>query len=463
MKFEKFPSLSWNQKKLIWDSRQEGSANEQIFLGLDASDDLRSALIARAHGNLVYDGSVRVEALGEWSSKAVSEAYKKLKMIGITGTNGKTSCSFLCSHILAKMGCHVLQIGTLGVGLWKGKQGLVESIETGFTTPLAPQFHHLLWQAVAEGFTHVVMEVSSHAVELGRISGAIFDGALFTNLSQDHLDFHKTMESYESAKKRFFTQYTHEKSINVICQDSDAGKRVAQNSKLPGQTFVYQTEQFVVKNQIDGLRLKLKDGFEFQTALVGHHNAQNVIGSLHLCAGILQKTPESLAPLLTDFTGIPGRLEMNLEARKKGYFVFVDYAHTPDALEKVLATLQSTKNKSGRLLVVFGCGGDRDKGKRPMMGAIAEKMADRIYVTSDNPRTEDPATIIKDIAAGFENTKQGHVHLELDRKKAIHAALGNLQPGDVLVIAGKGHENYQIIGSTKNHFSDQECVTEYFK
>jgi UDP-N-acetylmuramoyl-L-alanyl-D-glutamate--2,6-diaminopimelate ligase len=471
IKIEKFPLLKVQGRKLVWDSRQEASADaELVVLPADHIEpELRDRL--RARSNALFVGArgsgldIEVDEprrhLGELASSALGNPSRKLAVYGVTGTNGKTTCASLLTKIFVEARKTVCEIGTLGVRIWREGRCELE-LETGFTTPEAPTLHHLLFQLVRHGIESVVMEVSSHALSLGRIGGLDLDGALFTNLTQDHLDFHGSMKNYEDAKTRLFTDYLARsaklRKTAVINTRDAAGARIF--GRLPlglGSVKFEAGKTFEIgKSDLSGLEVAL-EGDVFRSPMVGEFNAENLVGCVLLAergAHIERKT--SLAAV-SRFAGAPGRLERVLVPGASERFVFVDYAHTPDALEKVLQTLAKVRKRDEKLVVLFGCGGDRDRGKRSQMGAIAARLADRVVLSSDNPRTEDPLRILAEIESGVPRELRAKVEIVEDRRKAIVHAISSLSQGDVCVVAGKGHETYQIVGQTKLPFSDLEA------
>lgn len=404
---------------------------------------------------------VLVEDIYQTLSQLVLNFYdhpqKKLLLIGVTGTNGKTSVCYFTKTLLAeKFG---LKTGYLGTIFYE----IEERIPAQETTPSILRVAPLLKEMVEKKFKACVMEVSSHALDQRRISGLFYEVAGFTNLSRDHLDYHKTMEAYYQAKKRLFLEHLKSDGKVVISLESEYGKRLYQEIK----SFIEEDRIFLVndgriKAEVidvkEGLRLRIKihEGhkeriYEIDTSLFGEYQAKNVATVI----GILKSLgfeEEEIIEGLKLLKNPVGRLELVSEF--KGAKVFVDYAHTPSALENVLKSLLPFKKK--RLIVVFGCGGDRDQGKRPIMGEVAERLADFIVLTSDNPRFEDPDKIIEDIKKGLKGIKPYVVIPE--RREAIEFALGLLEEGDVLLIAGKGHETYQEIKGKKYPFSDKEEV-----
>ena len=365
--------------------------------------------------------------------------FSKLNCHAVTGSNGKTSCAFMMNSVLKAAGKKTALLSTV-YNLMDNKKE-----EAHLTTPGFLELYEFAAEAAKAGCTELVMEVSSHALVQGRVMGISYKTALFTNLSHDHLDYHGTMENYYQAKKLLFISELLGKGTGFINIDNSYGNR------LYGELFFRERvgvskKQFKSESTETGIRIDNID-----ISLFGEHNIENAM----LIIEWARETglPETaLADALKNIS-IPGRFEVVYN--KDGKRAIVDYAHTPDALERTLAAAR--KICKGYLLLVFGCGGDRDKTKRPEMGAIAEKLSDKIWLTSDNPRTENPNQILSDVEAGMGTNKHKK---QPDRRKAIKEAAAELNPGDILVVAGKGHEDYQIIGKEKNHFSDKEELTE---
>ncbi len=388
------------------------------------------------------------KALGELASLFYGEVSKRLKIVGITGTNGKTTTTHIIESILNKAG---IKTGLMGTIYYRLGEKIYEY--EGRTTPDPIKWHSTLKAIWEEGASAVVCEVSSHALDQKRIWGTDFYMVGFTNLSQDHLDYHGTMEDYFLAKARLFEEYAY--TYAVINEDDPYGKRLKAIAKNP-RTYGREGDLKILDFQTDfeGSRLRVEyEGkvYDFFSNLRGNFQAYNL--SLGILVGFLWGLESQAIQEGIRQVQVPGRFETY---KGKGFVVIIDYAHTPDALEKVLRTARALcKN---RLIVVFGAGGNRDRTKRPLMGKTAEAIADLIVLTSDNPRFEEPMAIIEDILSGIEN--KGKVLVEQDRRKAIELATSMAQEGDVILIAGKGHEDYQEIKGVKYPFKDSEVVKE---
>lgn len=379
------------------------------------------------------------------------DPFAKIAVHAVTGTNGKTTSAFLMDSMLTAAGHKVALLGTI-----KNKIG-EDSVPASLTTPGQLDLFAFAARAVEAGCTDLVMEASSHSLHQGRVAGIRFRSGLFSNLTQDHLDYHKTMEAYFEAKKLLFTRYLADDGVAVINVDDEYGAKLFDGIDVCKKVSVSRLGKAGADISPVGAVSSTEDGLEFtvpkisaekfSTPLCGDFNADNVLLVLSWAHAI--GLPESAMREALATVRVPGRFEKVWN--KGGKHVIVDYAHTPDALERVLATARGLCR--GRLSTVFGCGGDRDRTKRPIMGSIAERMADRAWLTSDNPRTENPSAIIADVRAGMVTDK--FVVVE-DRAEAIAKACASLEPGDWLVIAGKGHEDYQIVGKTKHHFDDRE-------
>jgi len=385
------------------------------------------------------------------------QAAGKLKIYGVTGTNGKTTFCYLFQYLANHMGRRCARFGTVEYDLISRK------VEASRTTPDTMTLAKLIREAVDNGADSLVMEVSSHALEQGRASGLVFSGGAFTNLTGDHLDYHKTMENYLAAKLILF-QSMSEDSTAVINADDPVADKVLAASRCRQITFGIDNPKakLVAKNlamAAQGTTGEISfEGkiFAFHSPFIGRHNVSNVLTAIGMGLGAGFDL-EKMISMIPNMPTVPGRLE-RVPTNGRGFEVFVDYAHTDDGLVNVASSLKPlVKN---RLIMVFGCGGDRDRSKRPRMAKVAEKYGDVVIVTNDNPRTENETQIFNDIMAGFTNDFKSKIHLLPDRAEAIEFAIQNAEPGDIVLIAGKGHETYQIIGNNTIHFDDCEKARE---
>lgn len=382
------------------------------------------------------------------------------KIIGVTGTNGKTTVTFLMSSLLNNLGYRTAIIGTTGIYLND------EKLPTTHTTPESVQLYELFEKINSYGIDYIIMEVSSHSLEQKRVYGVDFDIAIFTNLTPDHLDYHKTMDNYAKAKKILFDSLKPT-SISVINSDDAYSDYMV--SDLPASQIVrvganpisdYTLEP--LKSNLLGIEFNLLDSksnnkFKIQANLIGEFNIWNLALAL-VATSYLGNDLSKLVDYTNKLTPAPGR--MQIIKLRNGAIGVVDYAHTPDALEKAIKTLLNLKN-NGKLITVFGCGGDRDKSKRPMMGSIASTLSDRVIITNDNPRSENPQNIIEDILHGIDKSHSHKVDVIPDRKIAIHTAVNYSFNGDIVLVAGKGHEKYQIFGNERIYFDDVEELKKF--
>jgi UDP-N-acetylmuramoyl-L-alanyl-D-glutamate--2,6-diaminopimelate ligase len=373
-----------------------------------------------------------------------------LRLIGITGTNGKTTTSYIIESILQAAGEAVGVIGTVNYRIG------TQEIPAAHTTPDAFELHDLLAQMVQANLGYAVMEVSSHALDQERVWGCRFEAAVFTNLSRDHYDYHGTAEAYFAAKARLFQDLSA--VWHVLNLDDPYGQRLLHMSQARLLTYGLEGEAtlkpFAVQHGLEGIHFALsttKGQLEITSPLVGRHNVYNLLAGIAVAIA-LDIDAGAIIQGIAQLQRVPGRLE-RVDCGQD-FAVFVDYAHTPDALEKVLQLVRA--ETTGRLITVFGCGGDRDPGKRPLMGQVATSLSDYTIITSDNPRTEDPQHILDEIIAGVESARD-YIALP-ERQEAIEHAMAVAQPRDTIVIAGKGHEDYQILGQTRRHFDDREVA-----
>jgi len=397
------------------------------------------------------DGIARIvvpdarKALSRLAARFAGDPSAEMRVIGITGTNGKTTTTFLVQAILTAAGVPCARIGTLGASFDGSTWDL------GNTTPLAPELHGLLASVCERGARAVAMEISSHALALDRVADLHVAVGVFTNLTRDHLDFHESIDAYASAKRSLFDMAP----VAVLNVDDPYGALWASELADDRDVVTYGFAESADVRAADVLLAPNGSQFSvggqaFSLRLPGRFNISNALAAIAVARsqGISDR---DAAAALENVERVPGRMET---VSAGGIDVIVDYAHTPDALERVLRTAREMARHE--LVAVFGCGGDRDRGKRPLMGAIAHDLAARVVVTSDNPRSEDPAAIAAEIVAGIANASG--VEIELDRRLAIRMAIDDAQPGDVIVVAGKGHEHYQIIGDRVVHFDDTEEV-----
>jgi len=393
------------------------------------------------------------KALAKLAAKFYGDPSKKIKVIGVTGTNGKTTVTYLIEALLKKLGFMPAVIGTIN---YRYKD---ETIPSKNTTPGPGELQPLLARMAQEGVNYVIMEVSSHALSQDRTEGIDFHSAIFTNLTQDHLDYHKTLENYFQAKAKLF-QNLSPKAFTVINNDDQYGRRlksliggckiITYGIEGPADIMARDIKYDIAHTEF--LLTAMKKELNFKTQLIGRHNVYNVLASFTwaMQEGLDDKIIKSS---LENFDFVPGRLQ-RIKA-KSDFAVFVDYAHTEDALNNVIRTLREVS--ANRIIVVFGCGGERDKTKRPKMGRLTSELADYVIITNDNPRSEDPEKIIGDIRKGI---RRNNYLIIPDRKAAIQKSLSLAKAGDTVLIAGKGHENYQILKDNRIHFDDCEIVKE---
>ena len=392
------------------------------------------------------------KALAIMSSNYFGNPKDKLKIIGITGTNGKTTSAFIIKSILEKAGFMTGLIGTIANYIGNKKVDAVR------TTPESYELHELFKNMVDAGVEYCVMEVSSHSLELDRVYGIQFEEGIFTNLTRDHLDFHKTFENYYNAKFKLFERSNH----SIINLDDLYGTNIVKDIEERGvktkvSTFSIEKESdfkaFEIKSHSNGSEFKvnLEEVEEFSINIPGEYNIYNSLGCI-ICAYNLNIPMDKIKEGLSDVV-IPGRCELVAKEKNLPYSIIIDYAHTPDGLENILSTVKAfTRN---RMISVFGCGGDRDKVKRPQMGKIGCELSDIAIITSDNPRSEEPMDIINDIVKPLN---YDNFVIEVNRKEAIRKAMNMALEGDVIVIAGKGHETYQILKDETIHFDEREVV-----
>lgn len=403
------------------------------------------------------------KALGLLGSRFHGDPSTRLKMIGVTGTNGKTTTTFLCKALLEGIGRRVGLIGTVGYQIGQ------ETLPASHTTPGALDLQALLAKMVERGLTAAVMEVSSHALALDRTAGCEYDMAVFTNLTQDHLDFHHTMDEYFESKLKLFTGLTRGQKTGkraFVNMDDPRGATIRTACPVPVWGYALKHRADL---KAEHVRLSLtgttftaatpSGSFSVESRLVGEHNVYNLLGAIGVALHD-GATADQICEAAAQITNVPGRFERISSGQS--FSVVVDYAHTEDALLRLLTAAQALK--TDRIITVFGCGGDRDRGKRPKMGRAAVEYSDVVILTSDNPRTEDPLVILQEVEIGVREAlaRRNHVqyHLVPDRREAIGLAIREARRGDMVLIAGKGHEDYQIIGTKKFHFDDREVARE---
>lgn len=393
--------------------------------------------------------------LGVAASNFYGNPSNEIKLVGVTGTNGKTTVATLLYNLFGQLGYQV--------GLLSTVENRIASriIPATHTTPDPISLNSLLRAMVDEGCDYCFMEVSSHAVVQQRIAGLRFAGGIFTNITHDHLDFHKTFDNYIKAKKKFFDDLDN-CAFALTNADDKNGAIMLQNTFAHRKTYgLHNLADFkarVVESHFDGMLLQI-DGHEVWVKLVGGFNAYNIL-AVYGTAILLEQETLKVLTALSEISGAEGRFETIRST--KGVFGIVDYAHTPDAVENVLETIKGLKVADQKIITVLGCGGDRDKTKRPEMAKVALKYSDKLIITSDNPRTEEPLQIIKDMEAGVAADKKKNSFSITDRREAIRAACHLAMPGDIILIAGKGHEKYQEINGVRHHFDDREELEKTF-
>ena len=396
------------------------------------------------------------KSLGVVASNFYDNPSDQLKLIGVTGTNGKTTSATLMYNLYRMMG---FKVGLLSTVINKVHN---EDIEATHTTPNSLDLNALLSSMVEKGCTYCFMEVSSHAISQNRTVGLKFAGGVFTNITRDHLDYHGTFDNYIAAKKGFFDQLPSD-AFALINADQVHGETMVQDTKAKVSTYslnaVADFKAKILENQFDGLHLHV-DGHELYSKLIGGFNAYNIMAA-YGTAILMGMDKIDVLTTISNLNSVEGRFEYLRS--EKGVTGIVDYAHTPDALENVLKTIKDIRTGNEMVITVVGCGGDRDKGKRPLMAGIACRFSDQVIFTSDNPRSEDPNAIIEEMQAGVEPIDYKKTIAIPNRKEAIKMAVTMAHAGDILLIAGKGHENYQIIGEKTLPFDDMEVLNEILK
>ncbi len=393
--------------------------------------------------------------LGQIASNFCENPSSAMKIVGITGTNGKTTTATLLYRLFKELGYKVGLLSTV-CNYVGGKR-----INATHTTPDPLETQKLMAEMVASGCTYCFMEVSSHAIAQDRIAGIDFDGGVFTNLTHDHLDYHKTFAEYRNAKKKFFDQLGH-KAFAITNVDDKNGLFMLQNTSARKLTYAGKTmadfKVKVIESHFDGMLISI-DGTEIWTHFVGNFNAYNLL-AVYSAAISLGADKEEVLRIISLLKPVDGRFETFISPT--GIYAVVDYAHTPDAIKNVLSAINEVRTGNETLFTIIGAGGDRDKTKRPEMAFEAAVASDKVILTSDNPRSEDPEVIISEMAKGIPANKTGIVLAITNRKEAIRTACMMAKPGDIILIAGKGHEDYQEIKGVKHHFDDREVIREVF-
>ncbi|WP_372752015.1 UDP-N-acetylmuramoyl-L-alanyl-D-glutamate--2,6-diaminopimelate ligase [Labilibaculum sp.] len=402
---------------------------------------------------LVKDSSV---ALSEIAHNFYNKPTENIQLVGVTGTNGKTTIATLLYHLFKKLGYKVGLLSTVCNYVDE------KEVKATHTTPDSLQLNALLADMVKAGCEYCFMEVSSHAIDQKRIGALNYKGGIFTNITHDHLDYHKTFGAYLKVKKSFFDQLG-KRSFAITNADDKNGKLMLQNMK--GHKFSYSTRSFadfrcqILEKHFTGMLLEM-DGVEIWTKFIGDFNAHNLL-AVYGAARLLNQNKEEVLKAISELKSVDGRFESLIS--DGGIMAIVDYAHTPDALKNVLESIAVLRTGNEQVITIVGAGGDRDKTKRPLMGKISAELSDKLILTSDNPRSEDPDQIIQEIREGVPANHLRKVLAITDRKEAIRTAYMLAQKGDIILVAGKGHEDYQEIKGVKHHFDDKEIIKEIFK
>jgi UDP-N-acetylmuramoyl-L-alanyl-D-glutamate--2,6-diaminopimelate ligase len=395
-------------------------------------------------------------ALGIIAANFYDNPSENIKLVGVTGTNGKTTTVTLLFNLFRKLGYKVGLLSTVK------NQINNDVIPSTHTTPDAIQLNALLQKMVQDGCSHCFMEVSSHAVVQGRITGLNFTGAVFTNITRDHLDYHKTFDEYIKAKKGFF-DILGSNAFALTNKDDANGEIMLQNTKATKRTYSLRAmadfKCKVLENQFSGLHLNI-DNNEVWSKLIGSFNAYNLL-TVYATAVLLKEDKTNILTTISTLSSVEGRFQYIRS--NNGVIGIVDYAHTPDALTNVLKTIADIRTRNEQVITVVGCGGDRDTGKRPMMAQIACDLSDRVIITSDNPRSEEPEAIIKEMQQGVDAVNKKKTLSITEREEAIKTACSFAKPGDIILIAGKGHEKYQEVKGVKHPFDDMEVLKENLK
>lgn len=426
-------AIELGAKAVMCEDMPEEKAEGVTYVQVESTEDVVGKVATTFHGN----------------------PSTKLKLVGVTGTNGKTTIATLLYNMFTKMGHKCGLLSTVCNYI------IDEAIPADHTTPDPIELNRLLDRMVQAGCEYAFMECSSHAIAQKRIGGLTFAGGIFTNLTRDHLDYHKTFENYRNAKKAFFDSLP-KTSFAITNADDKNGMVMVQNTKATVKTYSIRTvadfKARIIECHFEGMYLEM-DGHEVGVQFIGKFNVSNLL-AVYAAAVMLGKSPEDVLVVMSTLHSVSGRLEPIHSP--EGYTAVVDYAHTPDALENVLNAIHEVLDGKGHVITVCGAGGNRDKGKRPLMAQEAVKQSDKVIITSDNPRFEEPQDIINDMLAGLNAQQMKKVISIVDRREAIRTACMMAQKGDVILIAGKGHENYQEIKGVKHHFDDHEVVKECF-
>ena len=426
-------AIELGAKAVMCEDMPEEKAEGVTYVQVESTEDVVGKVATTFHGN----------------------PSTKLKLVGVTGTNGKTTIATLLYNMFTKMGHKCGLLSTVCNYI------IDEAIPADHTTPDPIELNRLLDRMVQAGCEYAFMECSSHAIAQKRIGGLTFAGGIFTNLTRDHLDYHKTFENYRNAKKAFFDSLP-KTAFAITNADDKNGMVMVQNTKATVKTYSIRTvadfKARIIECHFEGMYLEM-DGHEVGVQFIGKFNVSNLL-AVYAAAVMLGKSPEDVLVAMSTLHSVSGRLEPIHSP--EGYTAVVDYAHTPDALENVLNAIHEVLDGKGHVITVCGAGGNRDKGKRPLMAQEAVKQSDKVIITSDNPRFEEPQDIINDMLAGLNAQQMKKVISIVDRREAIRTACMMAQKGDVILIAGKGHENYQEIKGVKHHFDDHEVVKECF-
>lgn len=421
-----------------------------------------SAIVCEVLPDILQEGIAYIQvkdaaaAAGDIAAAFYDDPSRDMKVVGVTGTNGKTTVATLLYQLFTGLGYQCGLISTVRNYIGDKVQ------EATHTTPDAVSIQSLFADMRNAGCSHVFMEVSSHAIHQQRIRGIHFDGGIFSNITHDHLDYHKTFDEYIRVKKSFFDHLPKE-AFALTNVDDKRGMVMLQNTNALKQTYSLRTpadiKGKVLENNLSGLIMSI-DNHEVHLRMIGTFNAYNML-AVYGAAKLLGESDIEILSILSTLHGAPGRFE-TIRSGNAGILGIVDYAHTPDALLNVLATIQQLRTNAERIITVVGCGGDRDKTKRPLMAQVAADKSDQVILTSDNPRTEDPELILNEMESELSFAQKRKVLRVSDRRQAIRTACTLAAPGDIVLVAGKGHETYQEVHGVKSHFDDREVLAETF-